>query len=210
MRLQAETGNLLPVLALGYSDDLPRLAQAITAGAAGYLLVSDDPVLMQSGLRPFIQNKLLQEQALSALDAFNEIERLADDLRLVILPLGIAISAEKDFDRLLERILTQAMDICRADAGALYLRTAENELRVACARVISLDIAMGGTTGNAVTVGNVPCTTRWVSPTTKTSPPTSPWKPNRSTSTTSTAKAASTSRATSASIVNTTTSRSPA
>ncbi len=156
LRLQAETGNLLPVLALGYSDDLPRLAQAITAGAAGYLLVSDDPVLMQSGLRPFIQNKLLQEQALSALDAFNEIERLADDLRLVILPLGIAISAEKDFDRLLERILTQAMDICRADAGALYLRTAENELRVACARVISLDIAMGGTTGNAVTVGNVP------------------------------------------------------
>ena len=77
-------------------------------------------------------------------------EQLADELLSTIIPLGIALSAEKNFDRLLERILLEAKSICNADAGTLYLRTNDNHLKFAIMRTESLRIALGGTTGKDV------------------------------------------------------------
>ena len=62
---------------------------------------------------------------------------------------GIALSQEKDIDRLLETILVAAKQITRADGGTLYRRhaTDKNTLHFEIIRTDSLGIAMGGTTG---------------------------------------------------------------
>src|SRR4030095_13510741 len=82
-------------------------------------------------------------------------DKLANDLLHVILPIGIALSAEKNFDKLLESILIQAKSVCNADGGSLYLQD-DNRLNFAIVRNDSLHIAMGGTTNTAVPYPPVP------------------------------------------------------
>jgi HD-GYP domain-containing protein (c-di-GMP phosphodiesterase class II) len=65
--------------------------------------------------------------------------------------IGIALSREKDIDRLLELILLAAKEITNADGGTLYRMDPEGtELRFEIVRTESLGIAMGGTTGKEV------------------------------------------------------------
>ena len=65
-----------------------------------------------------------------------------------LVELGIALSSERNHDRLTETILIEAMDFCNADGGTLYLRDGE-ALRFVIVRNRSLGIALGGTTGKA-------------------------------------------------------------
>ena len=64
-----------------------------------------------------------------------------------LIEIGLALSAERNHDRLTERILLEAIDITNADGGTLYLRTEEDALKFVIMRTNSLNIAMGGTTG---------------------------------------------------------------
>ncbi len=68
-----------------------------------------------------------------------------------LIDIGIALSAERDINRLMERILLEAKDICNADGGTLYLRTEDDGLKFEIMRTDSLKIAMGGTTGKPIT-----------------------------------------------------------
>jgi sigma-B regulation protein RsbU (phosphoserine phosphatase) len=81
--------------------------------------------------------------------------QFADDLLRVILPLGIALSGESDFDRLLERILIEVKCLCRADGGTLYLREGD-QLRFVTLLNDTLGLAAGGTTGQAIDQPPVP------------------------------------------------------
>ncbi len=60
-----------------------------------------------------------------------------------ILNIGISLSAERDHNRLLERILTEARKITRADAGTLYLRE-KDRLIFSIIQNESLNIFQGG------------------------------------------------------------------
>ena len=64
---------------------------------------------------------------------------------------GIALSAEKNHDRLLEIILMSAKEMTRADGGTLYLRTDENSLKFEIVHTDSLGIHMGGVEGEPIT-----------------------------------------------------------
>ncbi|MBI2978374.1 MAG: GAF domain-containing protein [Rhodospirillales bacterium] len=68
-----------------------------------------------------------------------------------LIEIGIALSAERDTNRLMETILLEAKDLCNADGGTLYLRTEDNNLKFEIMRTDSLKIAMGGTTGKEIT-----------------------------------------------------------
>jgi HD-GYP domain-containing protein (c-di-GMP phosphodiesterase class II) len=73
-------------------------------------------------------------------------------LRLQVLyRIGIALSAEKNKDRLMESILLEAKTLCNADGGTLYVREGET-LRFAIMRSDTLGIALGGTTGEPITL----------------------------------------------------------
>ena len=69
-----------------------------------------------------------------------------------LIEIGIALSAERDTDRLMETILLEAKDISNADGGTLYLRTEDNNLKFEIMRTDSLNIALGGTTGEEITL----------------------------------------------------------
>ncbi len=150
--------NQVSVMVLGNGEQSGLLADCLAEGATDFLIQPAHPVLLKACVNSTLQRKQLQEQAASPLAAFHEMKKLADDLRNVILPLGVALSTEPDFDRLLERFVLQAQEICHADAGTVYLRSADDHLHYAVTRINSLNIAYGGTTGQAVPYAPLPLT----------------------------------------------------
>jgi HD-GYP domain-containing protein (c-di-GMP phosphodiesterase class II) len=72
----------------------------------------------------------------------NQLERLNS--------IGVALSVEHDNKRLLEVILLGAKELTNADGGTLYTVTEDAKLKFEIMRTLSLDIAMGGTTGKEI------------------------------------------------------------
>jgi transcriptional regulator with GAF, ATPase, and Fis domain len=66
-----------------------------------------------------------------------------------VIPIGVSLSAEKDFNRLLETIVIEAQNITNADGGTLYLLEGK-QLRFFILRNTSLNLAIGGTTGEPI------------------------------------------------------------
>ncbi len=64
--------------------------------------------------------------------------------------IGVALSAEKDNGRLLERILESAKELTNADGGTLYLRTDDDHLKFEIMLTESLGVQMGGTSGEPI------------------------------------------------------------
>ncbi len=75
---------------------------------------------------------------------------------------GVALSVEQNKDRLVEMILLEAKDLCRADGGTLYLAVDDGRgheathLRFAILRNDTLKIAKGGTTKEPIDLEPVP------------------------------------------------------
>ena len=82
-------------------------------------------------------------------DLFSRLEQLNE--------IGAALSKVRDIERLLEHILVAAKTITHADGGTLY-RVTENgkALRFEIIRTDSLNIAMGGSTGNPINFPEIP------------------------------------------------------
>ncbi len=72
-----------------------------------------------------------------------------------IIAAGFALSAERDFNRLLESVVVEAQEVTGADAGSLYLLE-ENVLKFVIVRNASLGLAMGGTSGRKISFQPVP------------------------------------------------------
>ena len=73
-----------------------------------------------------------------------------------LIELGIALTTERDHSRLLEAILLGAKSLANADAGTLYLADDKDGLRFEIMRTDSLNIALGGSTGKAITFPPLP------------------------------------------------------
>jgi len=69
--------------------------------------------------------------------------------------IGIALSQERDINKLLETILVAAKNLTRADGGTLY-RLVDNKLQFEIVRTDSLKVALGGTTGTPVPFYPIP------------------------------------------------------
>jgi HD-GYP domain-containing protein (c-di-GMP phosphodiesterase class II) len=82
----------------------------------------------------------------------NQLQRPPDSGDLLrrleqLLGIGVALSKERDINRLLEAILVAAQSITHADGGTLYRMTDERTLKFEIMHNDSLGIAMGGTSG---------------------------------------------------------------
>jgi HD-GYP domain-containing protein (c-di-GMP phosphodiesterase class II) len=71
---------------------------------------------------------------------------------------GLALSAERNRDRLIETILVEAQQLCHADGGTLYLVNERDELRFAILRNDTLKLELGGTTGRPIDLPAIPLT----------------------------------------------------
>src|SRR5215210_8288811 len=73
-----------------------------------------------------------------------------------LIDIGIALSVERDYAALMERILLEAKAFTNADAGTLYLNNRDKELTFQIVRNDSLNIAYGGTSGAEIKFKPVP------------------------------------------------------
>ncbi|MCI0399368.1 MAG: HAMP domain-containing protein [Chloroflexi bacterium] len=80
----------------------------------------------------------------------------ADSLLNVVIPIGVELSSEKDFNRLLEKMLVEAKTFCRANAGILYLRTEDDKLQYVIVRNDAENLALGGTTNQDILYSPLP------------------------------------------------------
>ena len=85
----------------------------------------------------------------SADNLLNRLEQLND--------IGTSLSRERDITRLLEGILLAAKAITNADGGTLYRMLEDGQtLRFESIKTDSLNIVMGGTSGNAINFPDLP------------------------------------------------------
>ncbi|UCD31075.1 MAG: GAF domain-containing protein, partial [Desulfobacterales bacterium] len=92
---------------------------------------------------------VLVEVKLYAEDQIKHIKQLTN--------IGLALSAEKNINKLLEIILEYARDLAHADAGTLYiLDDDEKHLRFEIMQNDTLKTRMGGTSGVAISLPKVP------------------------------------------------------
>jgi sigma-B regulation protein RsbU (phosphoserine phosphatase) len=137
-----------PVIIVSSAESsMEHIAHAIHLGADDYIYEPVSLTLLDKRIKACLDKKHTQEEQEQHLA---KAERLADLLERVILPMGVALSTETDFERLLERILVEAKAVCNADAGTMYMRTEDNHLRFAIVLTESLGIRLGGTSGNVV------------------------------------------------------------
>ncbi len=70
--------------------------------------------------------------------------------------IGVALSAERDTERLMERILESARELTCADGGTIYLRTGDDHLKFEIMLTESLGIRLGGTSGEPISFPPLP------------------------------------------------------
>ncbi|NTS75724.1 GAF domain-containing protein [Catenovulum sp. SM1970] len=75
-----------------------------------------------------------------------------------MIDVGIALSAEQDTTKLLEKILTTAQRITHADGGTIYSVTANKELKFETLINNTLGMYMGGSSGNTIPFPEIPLT----------------------------------------------------
>ncbi len=134
--------SFLGVPMRNHNDDIVGVLQ---------LLNSKDPETGE--VIPF---SIIDETVISSLA--NQGATAMTNLKLVrkLNEIGIALSSERDSNRLLETILLGVKDLTHADAGTLYSITENNTLKFEILRTDSLDIAMGGTTGIPINFPELP------------------------------------------------------
>lgn len=99
-------------------------------------------------LKKLLKTVYDEVQSLAGLQT-NSLKRLSE--------IGIALSAEKNINRLLEMIVDGARDFTNADAGTLYIVDAENKiLNFAIIQNDTLEIRIGGESGGKIDLPPVP------------------------------------------------------
>jgi len=146
----------IPVVVISALEDIESAVKCIELGAEDYLPKPFNPVLLQARVGACLEKKRLSDQEAEYLARIKKEKERSEKLLHVVIPIGVALPAEKDFDRLLEAIVLEAQSLCNADAGTLYLRTEDDRLKFVILRNTSLKIAMGGTTGQAIPFPPVP------------------------------------------------------
>ena len=145
-----DTWRDIPVIMISALDELGSVVRCIEMGAEDYLPKPFDPVLLEARTNACLEKKRFRDQEVEYLSGIEREKERSEKLLNIVIPIGVALSAEKDFNRLLETMLLEAKSLCNADGGTLYLRTEEEQLRFVIMRNDSLNIALGGTTGKEI------------------------------------------------------------
>lgn len=136
--------DTLPILMIGKQDETGALVKCIEIGADDYIRSPIDPVLLRIRILAVVARYYVEVSERERTRKVEREKQLADDLLNIVIPIGVAMSAEKNFRRLLEMILLEAKRMCNADGGTLYLRTPDDQLKFMVMRNDTLSIQMGG------------------------------------------------------------------
>lgn len=139
-----QPGLPVPAHAVVVASPAAAVTQPLSAlGSGVWIVLGEEP--LPEHVRPFLRLPASVPAAVlgSAIDAAMEAARLrrrladterelkvARDRKLDLARVGIALTAERDLDRLLALILSTARELVSADAGSLYLIEAHEGIRV--------------------------------------------------------------------------------
>jgi len=149
----------IPIIILSGNDEISTAMESLNHGANDYLLKDENiQETVFVSIDRVLEKKQLQEQNAQlmadltikneTLEQFNEtLSKTVSDLTKI----GTALSAEKDMNRLLEMIVTDARSTTKADVGVLYIMEDE-KLSAKIFQDILENQFMGGTSGNPVTL----------------------------------------------------------
>lgn len=133
-----------PVILVAGMAEPWDVAEGIEAGAVDYLGSPFDPTLLHVRIQASLENCRLRRQEAEAMQRLADEKAHSDRLVKGVIPLGISLIQEQDYERLLERILEEAMAMCRADGGTLYLARGEDALEFKLLQNETLGIKLGG------------------------------------------------------------------
>lgn len=128
----------VPILIVTEARGLEVAAACLERGAEDIVAKPINATLLRARSKNALRLQAMRESETRQLDNFRRLNEI-----------GIALSAEKNVDRLLEMILLQAKAMTGADGGTIYLREGDR-LKFAIMRTESLNFALGGTTGRDI------------------------------------------------------------
>ncbi len=111
----------LPVIMLTSLDERDSITRCIEAGAWDHVPKPFDPVILRSRINSALERKLARDKERKYLTQIVAEKKRADELLHSVIPIGVALSGERNQAKLLSRILQEARRFCGAEAGALYL-----------------------------------------------------------------------------------------
>jgi DNA-binding response OmpR family regulator len=142
----------IPVIMISALEELESVVRCLEMGADDYLSKPFDPALLRARINGCLAKKRLHDLEMAYLSQVQKEKKRADDLLNVVIPIGVALSGESDFHRLLEKIMLEAKTFCHADCGALYLRTADNLLEYEIVRHDPHRLMLGGSVGQPISL----------------------------------------------------------
>ena len=146
----------IPVIMISVIDEPDIVVQCIQMGADDYLPNPFDPILLKARIGACLEKKRLRDLENRYLARIEREKSHSEKLLNIVIPIGVALSMEKDFNRLLEKILLEAKSLCNADGGSLYLRSGQDTLEFIIASTDSLNLTLGGATGKVVPFAPLP------------------------------------------------------
>ena len=146
----------IPVIVISAQDEIESVVKGIELGADDYLPKSFDPILLKARIGVCLEKKRLRDQEARYLARIEQEKSRSEKLLNIVIPIGVALPTEKDFNLLLEKILLEAKSLCNADGGSLYLRTDQDTLEFVIVRTDSLNLTLGGATGKEVPFAPLP------------------------------------------------------
>lgn len=118
----------IPVIMITALDAVESVVKCIEMGAEDYITKPFNPVLLKARVSSCLGKKRFhdqEEQYRKMIENQNHIldERVREQVKDIsdLIQIGIALSAEKDYDKLLNLILSKSMELVNCDGGSLYI-----------------------------------------------------------------------------------------
>jgi len=135
--------NDLPVIIISGLDEHESVTASIEKRAEDYVSSPFDPGLLIARIEASLAHKRLREKEALFTRQLKLEKEHSERLVNAVIPIGISLLKEKDYHRLMDRVLVEAKDLCHADGGTLYLMK-ENQLHFVLLKNDSLKIEMDG------------------------------------------------------------------
>ncbi|MEK7795062.1 MAG: GAF domain-containing protein, partial [Candidatus Hydrogenedentota bacterium] len=147
-----DSTNKLPVLVISDNFNASVAEEYLVLGATDFLSQPSSGRV----LRGWCERVLHAQQSEWLYEEYVRERRRSGAFDRVIVPLSLALFAERDYGKLLETILLEAKELCLADGGTLYIRTPDDTLEFAMVHNDTLGISVGGTKGATTTFACIP------------------------------------------------------
>lgn len=118
----------VPLIALIDSRDQGHLWRCMEWGCDDAILRPRNSALLRARVRQWVLRRRIREKERAKGEAAMHYSRRAAAFAEIIVPLGVSMISESDFDVLLEMILAEARRFCHADGGTIYLVTERDDL----------------------------------------------------------------------------------